>query len=109
MHEDGKKMLFEPSQNTVRKGEQVCFVLENDGTENHAFVLAAVEENGKHLELVKKYPKMEHDDPNAKRLSPYSTAELVWRFTRPGSFEYACLIPGHREAGMYGTVTATAR
>ena len=69
-------MLFEPSQNTVRKGEQVRFMLENDGTESHAFVLATVEESRKHAELMKKYPKMEHDDPNAKRLPPYSTAEL---------------------------------
>jgi len=104
MLEDGKKMLFEPAQITVRKGEQILFVLTNDGTESHEFVLATVAENRKHAEVMKKYPHMEHDDPNAKRLAPFTDGELVWKFTRRGTFEYACLIPGHREAGMHGTI-----
>jgi uncharacterized cupredoxin-like copper-binding protein len=29
---------------------------------------------------------------------------LVWRFTKSGEFEFACLIPGHRESGMIGKV-----
>ena len=68
MREDGKKMLFEPAHITVRKGGQIRFVLNNDGTESHEFVLATIPENRKHAELMKKYPHMEHDDPNARRL-----------------------------------------
>jgi len=105
MHEDGKKMLFTPSHITVRKGEQIRFVLSNDGTENHEFVLATVAENRKHGVLMKKYPKMEHDDPNARKLTPYTDGEMFWKFTRKGKFEFACLLPGHYEAGMHGTVT----
>lgn len=105
MREEGKKMLFEPAHIAVRKGEQVRFVLENDGSMAHEFVLATVAENRKHAELMKKYPHMEHDDPNAKRLTPFADGEIVWKFTKAGTFEYACLIPGHREAGMHGTVT----
>jgi len=104
MREDGKKMLFEPAHITVRKGEQIRFVIDNDGTESHEFVLATVGENRKHAELMKKYPNMEHDDPNAKRLTPFTEGEIVWRFTKRGIFEYACLIPGHLEAGMRGTI-----
>jgi len=55
--------------------------------------------------VMKKFPDMEHDDPNAKSVDPGKTAEIVWRFTKAGTFEFACLIPGHREAGMHGTVT----
>jgi uncharacterized cupredoxin-like copper-binding protein len=47
---------------------------------------------------------MEHDDPNAKRVAPKKKNEIVWRFTKRGQFEYGCLIPGHREAGMTGTI-----
>jgi uncharacterized cupredoxin-like copper-binding protein len=90
MREDGKKMLFEPAHITVRKGEQIRFVLSNDGTESHEFVFATVAENRKHTELMKKYPHMEHDDPNAKRLTPFKDGEIVWKFTRRGTFEYAC-------------------
>ncbi len=105
MKEDGKKMLFEPADITVRKGEQIRFVLENDGSMDHEFMLATVADNQKHAEVMRKYPKMEHADPNAKRLTPFTNGELVWKFTKVGTFEYACLIPGHREAGMHGTIT----
>src|SRR2546425_3126487 len=104
MREDGKKMAFEPARITVRKGEQIRFVLENDGTDDHEFVLASAVENRKHAELMKKFPDMEHDDPNAKRLAVGEHGEILWKFTKTGTFEFACLIPGHREAGMLGKV-----
>ena len=31
--------------------------------------------------------------------------EILWRFTNTGSFEFACLIPGHYEMGMHGPLT----
>jgi uncharacterized cupredoxin-like copper-binding protein len=105
MIEEGKKMLFDPALIKVRRGEQIRFVLENSGDEVHEFVLATVVENHKHAELMKKYPDMEHDDPNAKRVPPYGdSGELIWKFTKPGEFEYACLVPGHYEAGMHGKI-----
>jgi uncharacterized cupredoxin-like copper-binding protein len=104
MLEQGKKMLFEPAVIEVKRGEQIRFVLMNGGTEDHEFILATPKDNRKHAEEMKKFPEMEHDDPNAKRLSPFNTAEIVWKFTKRGEFEYACLIPGHLEAGMLGKV-----
>jgi uncharacterized cupredoxin-like copper-binding protein len=53
---------------------------------------------------MKKFPDMEHADPNALRLSPFASGAILWKFTRRGAFEYACLIPGHLEAGMRGQV-----
>jgi uncharacterized cupredoxin-like copper-binding protein len=104
MAEDGKKMMFRPAVITVRRNEQIRFVLGNDGVENHEFILATKVENRKHGELMKKFPEMEHDDPNGKRLAPYSNNEILWKFTKTGEFEYACLIPGHYDAGMFGKV-----
>jgi uncharacterized cupredoxin-like copper-binding protein len=104
MFEDGKKMLYEPALIEVRLGEQVRFVLENSGDEDHEFVLATVAENKKHGEMMKKFLDMEHDDPNAKRVMTYGSGELVWKFTKRGEFEFACLIPGHYEAGMHGKI-----
>jgi len=106
MHDDGNEqnMHFEPALITVRKGEQIRFLLENGGTESHEFMLATVGENRKHAELMKKFPDMEHDDPNAKRLAMSERGELLWRFTKAGQFEFACLIPGHYEAGMHGKI-----
>lgn len=104
MREGDGKMLFIPERIEVRKGEQVRFILRNNGLLDHEFVLATTEENLAHAEDMKKYPDMEHDDPNAKRIAPKKTSEFVWRFTKAGQFEFGCLIPGHREAGMTGIV-----
>jgi uncharacterized cupredoxin-like copper-binding protein len=58
----------------------------------------------KHAEAMKKNPEMEHDEPNGRRVTPGKADEIVWRFTKTGEFEFACLIPGHREAGMLGKI-----
>jgi len=104
MREGDGKMVFVPDLVEVKRGEQVKFVLRNNGELDHEFVLATPAENLKHAEDMKKYPDMEHDDPNAKRLAPKKASEIVWRFTKTGEFEFGCLIPGHREAGMIGKV-----
>jgi uncharacterized cupredoxin-like copper-binding protein len=104
MTEADGKMLFIPSKIEIKKDEQVKFVLRNNGELDHEFILATAAENLKHAESMKKNPDMEHDDPNGKRLAPKKTDQIVWRFTKVGEFEYSCLIPGHREAGMIGTI-----
>jgi uncharacterized cupredoxin-like copper-binding protein len=104
MLEGSGKMVFEPDRVEVRRGEQIRFVLNNNGEEDHEFVLATIAENRKHAEVMKKNPDMEHDDPNGKRVMPYGSVELVWKFTKRGEFEFACLIPGHYEKGMLGKV-----
>jgi uncharacterized cupredoxin-like copper-binding protein len=104
MFEGSGKMGFEPARIEVRRGEQVRFVLRNNGEEDHEFVLATVPENRKHAEVMKTHSDMGHDDPNAKRVLPYGNADLIWKFTKRGEFEFACLIPGHYEKGMFGKV-----
>jgi uncharacterized cupredoxin-like copper-binding protein len=104
MRELDGKMVFIPDRIEVRKGEQIRFLLRNSGELEHEFVLASTDDNLKHAEQMKKFPDMEHDDPNGKRLNPKKTSEIVWRFTKTGQFEFGCLIPGHREAGMTGII-----
>lgn len=104
MREGDGKMMFLPDRLEVKRGEQVRFLITNSGELDHEFVLATTEDNLKHYEEMKKNPEMEHDDPNAKRVAPKKKSEIVWRFTKAGQFEYGCLIPGHREAGMTGTI-----
>ena len=99
------EMVFDPSMIAVRRGEQIRFVLRNDGSQDHEFLLATTKENLQHAEMMKMHPDMVHTDANGVRLRPKATAEIVWRFTKAGTFEFACLIPGHREAGMVGRVT----
>jgi uncharacterized cupredoxin-like copper-binding protein len=34
---------------------------------------------------------------------------LIWKFAQAGTVEFACLIPGHYEAGMKGSIRVDAR
>ncbi len=104
MTETDGKMLFVPARIEIKKGDQVKFVLRNNGKLDHEFVLASTAENLEHAKNMKANPDMAHDDPNGKQLAPSKTGQIVWKFTKAGEFEYACLIPGHREAGMVGTI-----
>lgn len=104
MREANGRMEFIPSRVEVRRGEQIKFMLRNNGELDHEIVLATLEDNLKHAEEMRKHPDMEHDDPNAKRLAPKKTGEILWRFTKAGEFDFSCLIPGHREAGMFGKI-----
>ncbi|MDD1522551.1 copper resistance protein [Bradyrhizobium sp. WBAH42] len=99
------EMDYTPAKIEVKRGEQIRFVLRNVGKEDHEFLLATTKENLAHAVEMKKHPHMEHDDPNAVRLAPKKTTEILWKFSKPGTFEYSCLIPDHREYGMVGQVT----
>jgi uncharacterized cupredoxin-like copper-binding protein len=98
------EMAYAPSRIEVKRDEQVRFVIRNIGQEEHEFLLATAEDNLKHAEDMKEHPQMAHDDPNGVRLAPAKSAEIVWKFTKAGTFEYSCLIPGHRDGGMIGQI-----
>ena len=97
-------MRFDPAEITVKRGEAVRFVVKNDGKLMHEMVLGTRADLEAHAEMMRMHPGMEHHDPNMVHVAPGKTGELVWRFTRAGTFHYGCLEPGHFEAGMVGTV-----
>ena len=99
------KMRFTPSTIEVRRGEAVRFVAANEGQVLHEMVLGTLADLKAHAELMKKFPGMEHDEPHMAHVAPGRTGEIGWRFTQPGTFHFGCLIPGHFEAGMVGTIT----
>ena len=97
-------MRFTPAKINVKKGETVRFAVKNSGQLKHEMVLGTAKELREHAELMKKFPEMEHEDPNQLSLEGGKSGELVWRFTRSGTFDFACLQPGHFDAGMRGKI-----
>lgn len=97
-------MRFTPASIPVQSNETIRFVLKNQGQLKHEMVLGRISELKKHAALMIKYPDMQHSDPNQASVEPGQTAELVWRFTQPGTIDFACLQPGHYDAGMRGQV-----
>jgi uncharacterized cupredoxin-like copper-binding protein len=102
---DTGEMVFEPGDLSFAEGETVRFVITNAGLAEHEFVLDSMEKNAEHKALMERFPEMEHDDPNAVRLEPGESSEIVWTFSKAGGFEFACLLPGHYESGMHGPVS----
>lgn len=97
-------MRFSPSSIAVRRGETVRFVVTNQGQMLHEMVLGTDAGLRKHAELMRKFPEMEHDDPNMVHVKPGTTGDMVWLFDKTGEFAFSCLVPGHFEAGMTGKV-----
>lgn len=97
-------MRFAPARITVERGETVRLVARNQGRALHELVLGTAEALNKHAELMRRFPEMEHDEAHMAHVKPGQSGEIVWQFTHAGQFQFACLIPGHLEAGMRGTV-----
>ncbi len=102
-------MRFNHAQFTVKRGETVRIVLRNVGQLPHELVLGDEKSLREHAELMRKFPGMEHADPNQVSVAPGKTGEFVWQFTKAGTVHFACLHPGHYEAGMRGAITVTAK
>lgn len=100
-------MRIEPGQLSVKQGDTLRMRIRNTGAVAHEFVLGTQEEIIEHRDMMRKMPTMMHNDANAVSVAPGGTAELIWRFSKTGTFLYACLVPGHWEAGMQGTVTVS--
>lgn len=98
-------MRYSPATISVKQGETIRFVVKNSGEIKHEIVLGTEKELREHYEVMKKNPEMEHEDENMITVQPGKSGELIWRFTNAGKVGFACLMPGHYDAGMKGVVT----
>lgn len=101
-------MRFVPDRVVVKQGETVKFVVRNEGKAAHEMVIGSRKAIDEHAALMIKYPGMEHDDPDSVRVAPGEVGNIVWDFNRAGEFHFACLIPGHFQAGMAGKIKVIA-
>lgn len=102
-------MRFKPSEIQVKKGETIRFVLKNADGIKHEFSLGTEKELLEHYEVMKRFPDMEHDEPSKISLAPSKQGEVIWQFTKADVVNFACLHPGHFDAGMKGQVNVVAR
>ena len=93
---------FSPSEITLGVGEIVRFVPTNAGKHEHEMVIGTMKDLEEHYEAMKSNPAMRHAEPNMARVAPGQSGVVVWQFTRPGEFYFACLVDDHFDAGMIG-------
>ena len=106
------QMRFTPSQIEVQAGETVRFVIHNAGQATHEMVLGSDEEIRLHAQAMQQGAGHEaghsHGSGAAITVAPGQKGELVVRFAQAQKLQMACLIPGHYEAGMRGTVNVVS-
>ena len=102
-------MRFNASAVTAKQGETIRFVIKNSGNIKHEMVLGTEKDLKDHYEQMKKNPEMEHAEPNMVTLAPGKTGEIIWQFTKAGKVDFACLQPGHYEAGMKGLINVAKK
>ena len=102
-------MRYTPADIQVKQGETVRFIVKNKGQVKHELSLGTQQELLEHLEQMRKFPDMEHDEPSKVTLAPGKQGEIVWQFTKAGAVNFACLMPGHYEAGMKGQVKVSKK
>ena len=98
-------MQFFPSQVRVKRGDTVRFEVRNSGRLSHEMVLGTMDDLKKRARLMKEdNAEMTLPVAHVARPAPGESARIVWQFTKAGEFYYACLVPGHFDAGEIGTI-----
>ena len=103
-------MRFTPDKVEVQAGEVIRFVVHNGGAVPHEFVLGNEKEIAEHAEVMRQAANMpadhshQHATGAALSVKPGEMGEMVVRFSEPSTLQIACLIPGHYEAGMRGSI-----
>ena len=102
------QMRFTPSSIEVRTGETIRFVVHNAGKTAHEMVLGSDDEIREHAQAMQQGAG--HGDGHSHgtgasiEVAAGHKGELVVKFEQTTTLQMACLIPGHYEAGMRGTV-----
>ena len=102
-------MSFQPGMVQVEPGETVRFVIRNAGELQHSFTLGTRSYHRQHDGEMQSMPADEiahhmADSPNGLVVQPGETASLTWRFEHEAPIRFACHIPGHYPAGMWGEI-----
>lgn len=104
----GDDMRFSPANVAVKQGETIRFVVANNGKLKHEMVIGSAADLAKHAELMRQMSEMKHAEPNQITVEPGKTGELIWKFGKATTVDFACLEPGHFEAGMKGRVNVSS-
>ena len=102
-------MRFTPNRIEVKQGETLRISLKNNGKILHEMVIGTKKVLDEHAALMLKFPNMEHDEPYMAHIPPGKTGDIIWTFNKTGEFDFACLIAGHYQAGMKGTIKVSSK
>jgi uncharacterized cupredoxin-like copper-binding protein len=100
----GDSLSFDRPTLIVEAGRPVVVTVRNQSMTEHDFVIPSMPAQDV---VVRFEGGHSHGDGTAIVGHPQTKGEVRVQFTptEPGTYEFYCSLPGHREAGMTGTVT----
>ena len=103
---------FEPTVFEVPVGHRVKLTLVNDGRVEHDVEVAGFPAEDIEVTAgVERHERLggghHREDLVAAHAEPGTTATVMFTATKAGEYEFACTIPGHKEAGMVGKLIVT--
>ncbi len=114
---EASEIMFNATALEFKVGETVRFIVSNKGEQPHEFTIG----DNAYQELARRmmthmmemgtdpsspeHAAMHADGGNTVTLAAGETKALIWTFTKAGTFEFSCNVPGHSEVGMKGTIT----
>lgn len=98
-------MRFTPSTIAVKRGETIRFIVKNSGKVKHEMVLGAESQLKELYHTRMQTSVLKSASPSGITVEAGRTGEIIWQFTKLGTVSFACLLAGHDDAGMRGTVT----
>nr|MBA2599966.1 cupredoxin domain-containing protein [Actinomycetota bacterium] len=96
---------YQPAEVSVEMGETIAFEVTNEGEAPHEFVLGDGAFQEEHeTGMTEMDGELPPDESFALSVQPSGTETLAWTFSKAGTFEYACHVSGHYDAGMFGRI-----
>ncbi len=95
--------MFLPNEIYVKEGETIQFIVKNAGNKKHEMMIDT-------MANLKRYAKKKRNNPETKtagtnhiQIDPGESKALIWEFTKAGTIDFACPLPGHFK-GMRGKI-----
>jgi uncharacterized cupredoxin-like copper-binding protein len=108
---EAQDLAFSPAALEVTAGEPVKLTLQNNGALDHDFSIMEFPMEGEAEET----GGMDHDMGEGSEepelhvaAGAAQSATLDFTPSKPGTYEFWCTVPGHKEAGMTGTLVVNA-
>lgn len=95
--------IFLPAEIDVKKNEIIQFVVKNIGNKKHEMIIDTMENLKEHAKLRRNNPETKTAGRNHIQLDPGEQKALIWEFTKTGTIDFACPLPGHFK-GMRGKI-----
>ncbi len=108
---EAKQIKFSPGTLEVVAGQPVTLVLKNSDAIEHDFSVVEIEVEGEAEESGAEHDMAGMDEEPDLHVAAQGgqTGRLEFTPTQLGTYEFFCTVPGHKQAGMVGTLIVRER